>query len=289
MKNELLLHDTTALKIRSIFSKPKQVVALTGPDGSGKKHIAFSLVGEIIGLDNTSTYPYLKVIDAKKNKVGIDEIRQIKEFLALTVPGKGTWRRAAVVANIEMLGHEAQNALLKTLEEPPADTLIIVTYSQPSLVLPTIKSRVIELQILPVALNQANSFFADQASPEEIRKAFYLSNGLVGLMASLIKESSDHLLVKGIDEAKNILTMPRYKRVALVDRVLKDKNLGPLTLIDCIYKLTSASYHLAVNRGADKKKLKRLYQNMQVSMQAMNDLEQNVQPKLVLSRLFSIL
>jgi DNA polymerase-3 subunit delta' len=65
----------------------------------------------------------------------------LEEFLSLR-PLEGGWR-AVIVREADRLGHEAQNALLKTLEEPGADVLIVLESSSPDDLLPTVKSRLV--------------------------------------------------------------------------------------------------------------------------------------------------
>ena len=59
---------------------------------------------------------------------------------------------------------EAANMLLKLLEEPPADTTLILTSSEPGLLLPTIRSRVVAIRVAPVAEAPMRRFLLDEAS-----------------------------------------------------------------------------------------------------------------------------
>ncbi|MFH0937283.1 MAG: hypothetical protein V1808_03235 [Candidatus Daviesbacteria bacterium] len=82
----------------------------------------------------------------EEEKLGIGEARKIQEFLSLK-PYQGN-AQAVVLLAAENLSLEAQNALLKTLEEPPAQAIIILGISTEDQLLPTIISRcqVINLQ-----------------------------------------------------------------------------------------------------------------------------------------------
>jgi DNA polymerase-3 subunit delta' len=57
---------------------------------------------------------------------------------------------------------QAANAFLKLLEEPPADTTIIVTSSEPGALLPTIRSRVVAVRVPPLADDDVRAFLADE-------------------------------------------------------------------------------------------------------------------------------
>lgn len=71
--------------------------------------------------------------------ITIEQIRRLTDFLRLAA-GHDGWR-IAVVDQAHSMTRQAQNALLKSLEEPPAQTLILLTTPLPSALLPTIRSR----------------------------------------------------------------------------------------------------------------------------------------------------
>lgn len=80
--------------------------------------------------------------------IKIDQVRDLIAKINLTPQGK---RRVVLIQNIDRMPIEAQNAFLKTLEEPPEDTMFLLTSSEPKKVLPTILSRVrpLEFSLLP--------------------------------------------------------------------------------------------------------------------------------------------
>ena len=79
----------------------------------------------------------------------------------------GTHRKFGLINDADRMNTEAQNALLKTLEEPPADTTMILTAANPSALLPTTRSR---CQLLPLP---ANKFVFDFPGMSETRKALF--------------------------------------------------------------------------------------------------------------------
>jgi len=88
--------------------------------------------------------------------MGIEDVRNIQKTILLK-PFRG--KTKAVILNVyENITTEAQNALLKILEEPPNNTIIIITLAKKELVLPTITSRckVIVLQEKEMELTQAD-------------------------------------------------------------------------------------------------------------------------------------
>jgi DNA polymerase-3 subunit delta' len=80
--------------------------------------------------------------------VPVDEVRRLRSFLGLTAEGGG-WR-VAIVDSADDLNINAANALLKSLEEPPPRALFLLVSSQPSRLLPTIRSRCRRLDLQPL-------------------------------------------------------------------------------------------------------------------------------------------
>jgi DNA polymerase-3 subunit delta' len=78
----------------------------------------------------------------------VDEVRRLRGFLGLTGAGGG-WR-VVIVDSADELNANAANALLKSLEEPPPRALFLLVTSQPSGLLPTIRSRCRRLELAPL-------------------------------------------------------------------------------------------------------------------------------------------
>jgi DNA polymerase III delta prime subunit len=110
-------------------SAPREAVAL---DGTGKSGPLYRHVGE---------HPDLLWIErgADDTRVRIEQIRALQQALHLR-PVEGG-RRAVVIADAELLNESAQNALLRTLEEPPRNTSFVLVTSNPLGLKPTTRSR----------------------------------------------------------------------------------------------------------------------------------------------------
>ncbi len=82
---------------------------------------------------------------------------------------------------------EAANAFLKLLEEPPSDTLVFLTSSRPGALLPTIRSRVLEVRVTPPSVDEAQKFLVERAGfdPAEAGAAARRSEGAIGTVLAM--------------------------------------------------------------------------------------------------------
>ena len=88
---------------------------------------------------------------------------------------------------------EAANAFLKLLEEPPADTLFVLTSSRPGLLLPTIRSRVLAVRVPALEPEQVARFLESEAGfqPERAEELARRSGGRIGRAIRIAEEGED--------------------------------------------------------------------------------------------------
>jgi len=108
-----------------------------------------------------------------KQLIRVEDVRAAIRFLALT-PAEGDWR-FVLVDGAEQLRPEAANALLKTLEEPPPRSVLMLTTNAADRLLPTIRSRVRRLDLEPLAPSDMDAALAklrpDMPAPDRARLA----------------------------------------------------------------------------------------------------------------------
>lgn len=104
---------------------------------------------------------------------------------------------------------EAANAFLKLLEEPPPDTVFVLTSSRPGLLLPTIRSRVLSVRVTPVDTSTTTRFLQAEAGldPARAQEAAIQSGGRIGV-ALRLAEASEHPRAQAI----------RFVRAAMSER-----------------------------------------------------------------------
>jgi DNA polymerase-3 subunit delta' len=112
--------------------------------------------------------------------ISIDAVREL-QHQAYLKPFEGS-HRVFILDGAELLTEAAANALLKTLEEPPAQVLLILTTAEPERLLPTIRSRCqrLDLRPLPEAVIVQALETRWRLAPEEARRLARLSRGCIG-------------------------------------------------------------------------------------------------------------
>lgn len=172
----------------------------TGPEGCGKRKTAISLVkamyctnsvacGECAGCTRVAAlqHPDLHILEPDGNYIKIEQIRQLQRELSLR-PYEAPFK-SCIIEAADRLHQGAGNALLKTLEEPPGNALIILLTSSPDQVLPTIRSRCQTLgfgQLSEDAVMQILT--ANGIEPVTARLASSLSGGSPGRAMGLCLE-----------------------------------------------------------------------------------------------------
>jgi DNA polymerase-3 subunit delta' len=157
--------------------RPPSAWLITGPPGIGKATLAYRVARYLLAFgatadgpedldvpqDNPATrqvaaqsHPGLlilkRAINPKTGKLmtvlSVDEIRRLANFFGMT-SGAGGWR-VAIVDTADDMNDNAANALLKMLEEPPANAMLLLLSNTPGRLLPTIRSRCQRLDLRPL-------------------------------------------------------------------------------------------------------------------------------------------
>ena len=186
---------------------------LEGPSGIGKARLAKRMASYVLSanMESSSTLdapdddPVIQKMEAEshpdlrwvwrkpddkgkvKQDIPVDDIRGLNHFFSLK-SGMGGWR-VGVIDSLDELNRNGANALLKTLEEPPSNCLLILISHGTRAVLPTIKSRCRTLRMKP--LNEEDTIAALKgAGVDDARSSSKLARGRPGLGIKLATPSS---------------------------------------------------------------------------------------------------
>lgn len=127
----------------------------------------------------------------KKSQIVVDQIRQLNAFVYLSRSYEGS--RVVIISPVERLNINAANSLLKTLEEPPEKTVLILVSSNPSELIPTIRSRCQVLHLPQPTMEEAHQWLSTQTLENPAQEL---------LMAAAGKP----MLAKQLDEGERLAT-----------------------------------------------------------------------------------
>lgn len=132
------LIDTKALFHAYVFfgEDEEAIVAFTRRLAQALEHGSFGSEGKFLN-------DFLRVVPFEKESIGIDEVRAVQNFLYQKPVASP--RRMVVICPADVITDEGQSALLKIIEEPPKDALIVLIAHAIDGLLPTISSRVHEV------------------------------------------------------------------------------------------------------------------------------------------------
>lgn len=277
---DLVLHPDAEANIQQVIVQPPQAVVLSGPKGLGKTHIARHIALQLLATDSLTNNPYYRLTQPTKGTITIEQVRQLIKFFNLTVPGSGATKRVAVIEDADTMGVEAQNALLKLLEEPPAGSVLILTSSHLLGLLPTVRSR-LQLSTIPEPSSDALlAFFTAQNHDKTAVQKVLLRYGSDVAAIQQALSTDDNSQEPLLDIAKQVLRGSTYERLLLVDSLAKQKEQAIL-LVETLGSIATASLHAAAIKNANS--LSRWQSVLQAVTTAQDALNKNGNTKLVLT------
>ena len=134
-----------------------------------------------------------------RTAIGIDDVKEVLREVNLK-PFEGACR-VIIFEDADLMSEEAANALLKTLEEPPQQALILLLTANEEVVLPTIRSRCQRLLLLTLAKDKLEKYLVEehQASAEDAGQLARLSRGCPGWAISAL-HGTEGMLENRIEE-----------------------------------------------------------------------------------------
>lgn len=236
-----------------------------GPRGTGKTSIA-KIFAKMVNCESTDhrpcgecencqavlngTHPDIIEIDAASNN-GVEEVRNLIEKVKYA-PLKGRYK-VYIIDEVHMMSAGAFNALLKTIEEPPAHVIFILATTEPHKVLPTIISRCQRFDFTKVPdadiIHRLHTILEAEhitCEDEVIRIIAQLADGglrdALSILDQCIAYAQDNIEVHHINEIYGITTVP--EKIELLNQIFDKRALELMDKIDYL-----------INKGIDIKRL----------------------------------
>ena len=143
-------------------------------------------VGRLVAAGSHPDYRFLERVENKSGmalarNISVDQVRSLGELFAVT-PALSPWR-AVVIDSVDEMEKGGANALLKMLEEPPANCVFLLVSHVPGRLLPTIRSRCRRLDFQPLdddAMTSVLEIEAPELADKERARILPLARGSVG-------------------------------------------------------------------------------------------------------------
>jgi DNA polymerase-3 subunit delta' len=150
--------------VQFIHALPKK----SDDDGAELKEEDVAIVREQRAAKSAD--PYYNIDIPRAVAIHIGQIRELR--LSLTRSMSGAKKRVIIVSEAQMMNDKSQNAFLKTLEEPHADTIIILTSSNANGLLPTVHSRCQDVRFDVLAVEEIKNALVERESLSEDEAGF---------------------------------------------------------------------------------------------------------------------
>jgi DNA polymerase-3 subunit delta' len=318
--DDLIGHEAVLDRLTATLAEDRlaHALLLSGPAGVGKTTLALRLAA--VALDAATwpgglhAHPDLWCEDSDAERIGIDRIRwgahgddgpSLQDVMSLRPYAGG--RRVAVIARAERLTEQAADSLLKTLEEPPPATLIVLCASSPDSLPPTVLSRLQQFALRPVPTAVIAAWLARSGVDEPLaRLAAGLGAGRPGRARRLATEPG---FLRGEVEALHAFLAVAgtgtdgalHAAAALTPPAGAEGRERALLLLavwasfvrDAVFDATSVpemrvwtEYAVPLERWAESLGPGRLTEILGLLLRATVDIAQNAQPRLTFDALF---
>ena len=121
-----------------------------------------------------------------KETVAVDQIRKVNPFMHLT-PFMGG-KRIVLIDDADTMNNASQNALLKVLEEPPANAILILIAHRPGALMPTVRSRCRMIDFEPLAREDFDALLENQTS--DLDALYNIAGGSIGMAQRLMADGA---------------------------------------------------------------------------------------------------
>ncbi len=245
----LILNPSTKAQLLALQNSKPHALLFYGPDGVGKLTVALAWSA------NLTDEEFISVIKSDDGTaIGIETIRELYKNTRSRLRN----HQIVIIDHAELMSIEAQNSLLKLLEEPRPNLTFILLAPEVGELLPTIISRLQPVKILPTESSQIAELIK-QSRPNttsaQLNQLLFIADGRIGTTMRLLHD--DDFLNKQIElmqTAKKLITEGKYERLLRIQDLVKDRGialevLGAVSRMVCLQ--IAATTDQKWQKGAD--------------------------------------
>ncbi len=288
-------------------------ILLTGPQGLGKQEFALlfaqSLLcqscnqdGEPCGecrycqLFQAGNHPDINLIAPLEGKkaIAVDQIRGLGQFISLKSQYAG--HKVVIISPAEAMNINASNSLLKTLEEPSEDTLLLLVTHQPAQLPATIRSRCQEIRFDMADIHAGRDWLAQQLAPDaDIDLLLALAEGAPLKAMQLAQEGMQEQRLSLLEKLEQLTA----QKLAPVSMAAECNKIGLPWSLNCLYSWSTdmvrfktagqdvpyranPDLNARLLKLANQVSLKHIFLLQDRIRQAMQEFERNFNPSLIM-------
>ncbi|MEI7539579.1 MAG: AAA family ATPase [Candidatus Saccharibacteria bacterium] len=262
---QLVINPISEKMLTTVIKKLPQSLLLTGKDGVGLSTIARH-IAELRGITPIIILPERdEKVDLESGMISVDSMRRLYDETRT----KTAAERIIIIDYAERMTHQSQNAFLKLLEEPGEGIYFILVSHSIQKLLPTIISRVENLDIKPITAKQSEELLDSLVIDDKIKRSqlLFMANGLP---AELTRLNNDQAYFDKrsniVRDARELLRGSTYQKLLIAQRY-KDDRISVLTLLtdaaNILYKSIVASPQAATIKHIDM--LLKTYQRIEAN------------------------
>lgn len=210
------------LKQKIQLNKISHSYLFIGTEGIGKKLFAIEFAKSILKFDTTNNPDFVQ-IDPDGNSIKIEQIRELQKKI-IESPIKSN-KKVYVINNADVMTREAQNCLLKTLEEPPQFVVLILIGSIENNFLTTIKSRCTIIKFQDIQKQEIKKYLFEKYGIDDITENMLdIFQGSIG-RAEVLKDKQElyDSIYSVIDQIKQEDIIEILKKADIIYKSQEDK------------------------------------------------------------------
>ncbi len=233
-----------------------------------------------------NSHPDIDITDGTKpGALSIEAVRKIRSD-AFIKPNEAP-KKAYLILDCDKMLPAAQNALLKILEEPPANVVFVITVSSANILLQTVRSRTRIYTLYPPLPEQCADYLQDkfpEKSFDELLSAAKLSDGNIGEVIRAFENGSEETMLLAQDMMDAVIRRKEYELLILTSRLSSSREFASAVLRDLL-EISGECIRASVGiegtsdiavKAAEKLSPKKIYKISENIEKAANVLKSNV-------------
>lgn len=266
-----LLASIDRSRLDNYLSNYSHCTLLLGSSGSNCNQVAIWLATNLSQKADGQQKNSLIMLDGKK--IGIDELREAKKLTRSAEHSRNTPYRVICITNLDGLSIEAQNSLLKNIEEPNSGVVYVLASRSKDLIVNTIESRSNVISLIDPGVDDYINYFKSN-SKQELISAYTAANGNYDKVQELLSGDDQKLNL-----AKLIVASSIEERLKQISNLSSSRE-------DCVDMLTylQSIYHYLLSQTDDYNES--LIEKLNSTLNTQAAIEKNANIKLQLTKLF---